>query len=243
MERDDTLIVIPARAGSRGVKNKNTRLLNGKPLLDYTCELALSLGSDVYLTTDIEDYMPPKGIKLIKRPKYLCDSISLAWDTWLHAVSTAETVANRLWKYHVYLEPTSPLRIKSDVLDCIEILDSSAKKTPKMDVLEPVESVFTVSPSPATLTRMFCLDSHSRAWGVRSHFYKNTPRQLLNDNAYYVKNGLCYACTDNYMNTSNMMLEPNSEAVIIDRPVVNIDTENDFIVAEALMKHGGVNEQ
>ena len=36
----DVLAVIPARGGSKGVPGKNTRLLNGRPLLAYSCDAA-----------------------------------------------------------------------------------------------------------------------------------------------------------------------------------------------------------
>ena len=36
------ICIIPARAGSKGVKGKNIRKLNGKPLISYAIESALN---------------------------------------------------------------------------------------------------------------------------------------------------------------------------------------------------------
>ena len=40
MDNKRNLAVIPARSGSKGVKDKNIRLLNNKPLMAYTIEAA-----------------------------------------------------------------------------------------------------------------------------------------------------------------------------------------------------------
>ena len=48
------LAIIPARGGSKGVPNKNIKLLNGKPLLEYTAEIALQskLLNEVIVSTE-----------------------------------------------------------------------------------------------------------------------------------------------------------------------------------------------
>ena len=53
----DPLITICARGGSQGVKNKNTRLLLGKPLIAHTIDCALQWGKAdrVVVSTDSED--------------------------------------------------------------------------------------------------------------------------------------------------------------------------------------------
>lgn len=52
------LAIIPARSGSKGVPNKNIRLLNGKPLMAYTIEAALesAVFDEVMVSTDSEEY-------------------------------------------------------------------------------------------------------------------------------------------------------------------------------------------
>lgn len=50
--------IIPARSGSKGLKDKNIRSLNGKPLLSYSIEAALQSGifDRVMVSTDSEEY-------------------------------------------------------------------------------------------------------------------------------------------------------------------------------------------
>ena len=64
---------IPARSGSKGVKNKNIRLIKGKPLLEFTVFSALEaknegILSDVIVSTDSKEY-----IELIKDYKIYRD--------------------------------------------------------------------------------------------------------------------------------------------------------------------------
>ena len=52
--RKNAIIIIPARGGSKRIKNKNLRLLSGKTLIEHTILHALNskFNSDIYVTTD-----------------------------------------------------------------------------------------------------------------------------------------------------------------------------------------------
>lgn len=70
---------IPARAGSERIKNKNLRLLNGKPLISYAIEAAKrsTLLTDIYVNSDSDEigsYAKTQGVKYYKRPKHLASS-------------------------------------------------------------------------------------------------------------------------------------------------------------------------
>ncbi len=72
---------IPARAGSQRIKNKNLRLLNGKPMIRYAVDAAKgsSLLNDVYVNSDsdeIGNYGKSLGVKYYKRPKRLASNQS-----------------------------------------------------------------------------------------------------------------------------------------------------------------------
>ena len=51
------IAIIPARSGSKGVKNKNIKYLNGKPLIAHTIQAAQASGiySNIYVTTDSQE--------------------------------------------------------------------------------------------------------------------------------------------------------------------------------------------
>ena len=70
----NTVIMIPARSGSKRVKNKNIRLLSGKPLISYVIETALKTKLPVYINSDCEiilEYAKNLGCLEYKRNKFL----------------------------------------------------------------------------------------------------------------------------------------------------------------------------
>ena len=84
------LAFIFARGGSKGLKNKNVKMFNGKPLIFYSINIAkIKLIDDVYVSTDdskISELSKSFGAKIIKRPKNLSMDTSDEWKAWQHAV-------------------------------------------------------------------------------------------------------------------------------------------------------------
>ena len=117
------LAVIPARAGSKGIPNKNIRLLNGKPLIYYVLQNALNskMITDILVTTDspeVEVIAKQMGIKCHRRPAELCGD-SVALDIVIYNAAKEYDC-----DYVVTMQPTSPL-LKPETLDagiesCIE---------------------------------------------------------------------------------------------------------------------------
>jgi len=110
--------LIPARKGSKRVINKNMRNLNGYPLIYWTIKSAKEskLLDDVYVSTDspqIEEYARSLGVKVLIRGEDLSnDTISLL-PVMEHALKI--TKADNV----VLLRPTSPIRSKKLIDDCI----------------------------------------------------------------------------------------------------------------------------
>ena len=79
---NETIALIPARKGSTRVKDKNIRLLDGKPLISITIENALTAlpASSIYLSTNDERIYPIANkykINLIKRPEEVSANSSM----------------------------------------------------------------------------------------------------------------------------------------------------------------------
>ena len=56
--KEKILAIIPARSGSKGLKDKNIKMMNGKPLIAYTIEAAQNskIFEDIIISTDSEKY-------------------------------------------------------------------------------------------------------------------------------------------------------------------------------------------
>ena len=105
------LAVIPARAGSKGIPNKNVRLVGGRPLVWYAIHNALEskMISDVVVTTDSEQVRiiaQQMGARVHWRDEALCaDEVTL--DAVIHDAAFGEDEIGD-WDYVITMQPTSP---------------------------------------------------------------------------------------------------------------------------------------
>lgn len=111
----DTLFVIPARGGSKGVPGKNIKLLGGKPLIEYTIEVARQLADDQDICVTTDDF----GIKTVVenlglavpflRPAELATDKAGTYEVLFHALDFYQS-QGKVYKKLVLLQPTSPFR-------------------------------------------------------------------------------------------------------------------------------------
>ena len=110
------IAVVPARSGSKSIKNKNTLDLCGHPLLAYSIRAALSSEriSDVFLSTDSEEYAElgrHYGAKVpFIRPSQLATDVSTDYEWVNHFLCWYLRSNNHLPRLLVHLRPTTPLR-------------------------------------------------------------------------------------------------------------------------------------
>ena len=115
------IAVIPARGGSKGIKRKNLRLLNGKPLIQYVLERALfsKFIEHVIVTTDdktIANFVKRFNVLIRNRPEELAaDNITLD-PVVIDAVEWYERKYNEIADVIVTIQPTSPL-LSTETLD------------------------------------------------------------------------------------------------------------------------------
>lgn len=117
--------IIPARAGSVGIPNKNLRLIQGRPMIDYAIDHALNSHyiQEVYLSSDsaaMNIIAKQRQIHFIERPKSLCQN-----DTTLDAV-IAHALAYTQAEIIVTMQPTSPTLT-------VQSLDGAIEKMLKED--------------------------------------------------------------------------------------------------------------
>lgn len=144
------LFLIPARGGSKGIPGKNIKLLNGKPLINYSIELAREFAddSDICLSTDdtkIVECASQSGLKVpFLRPVTLSSDEAPMDGVILHAISYYADAAN-LPDQVILLQPTSPFRqmfhVKEALQEFTENIDmvvsvSSSKSNPYYNIFE-----------------------------------------------------------------------------------------------------------
>lgn len=118
--------LIPARGGSKGIKNKNVVDLCGKPLIAYTIEAARNSSyiDNIVVTTDSENIAEVSkkwgGEVPFLRPKELAEDTSTTLEAVLHAIKILENNGQQ-FDVLVLLQPTSPLRTAEDIDNAIRI--------------------------------------------------------------------------------------------------------------------------
>lgn len=128
------IAIIPARKGSKGLKNKNIKNLDNKPLIAYTIEAALKSKylDEVMVTTDspkIAKISASYGASIpFLRPKYLANDTASSFDTVIHTLDFYNKHFNENFDYLILLEPTSPLREDNDIDEMIQQLVNNKHK-------------------------------------------------------------------------------------------------------------------
>lgn len=115
------LCTICARGGSKGVKNKNIRMMNGRPLIAYTIEQAKTCGifDHVVISTDsdaIAETAVTYGAEVFfKRDSELASDTAGKVQVIRDAMLKSEAHYGKTYDHHVDLDATSPLRDVNDI--------------------------------------------------------------------------------------------------------------------------------
>ncbi len=123
-----TLFIIPARKNSKGLPGKNTKPLQGKPLVQYSLETALELTTkeNICVTTDSVDVIQIAenlGIHVpFIRPTELSTDTAGSREVILHALNHYKQQGIQ-YDVVVLLQPTSPFRKNSDILRMLKLFD------------------------------------------------------------------------------------------------------------------------
>lgn len=224
------LAVVPARGGSKGVKLKNLHPLAGKPLLVHTAEVIeqIEYFDRAIVSTDHEQIAAvarENGLDIVHRPEELSGDRIGDWDVLHHALQTAEKEDGRLYEFVVMLQPTSPLRQPEHVRATIE-----------KAVDENWDAVWTVSPTDLKYHPLKALAiDESGAMDLFDERGKAIiARQQLKP--IYHRNGVAYAVSRECILDQKSTQGKRWSAVVIEEPMVSIDTLEDFDKVEKFMK-------
>lgn len=110
----NTLIVIPARGGSKGIPRKNLRTLAGKPLIAYSIQTALAsrYAPDVYVSSEDDEILSiasQLGAKTVRRNSAIAEDDTTLDPVIFDAYEQTEKLEDKKYDLVVTLQPTSPL--------------------------------------------------------------------------------------------------------------------------------------
>jgi CMP-N,N'-diacetyllegionaminic acid synthase len=130
-KKSQVCALIPARSQSKGVTDKNIRLINGKPLIAYTIKAAInsSLIDRVIVSTDSQSYKDVAenfGAEVpFIRPSEISQDNSTDIECFNHAINWMSENEGHVPNYFVHLRPTTPLRDPDIIDSAIEALVNS----------------------------------------------------------------------------------------------------------------------
>jgi len=176
------IALIPARKGSTRLKNKNFKLLKGKPLIYYSIKAAQNCKyiSETHIFSDskkINDYAIKLGaINKIQRPKYISLSKTTMHETVNYFVNKLNLKKSK-FKYLILLQPTSPQRTAKDIdKACEKIL-----KNKKADALVSSYELKNIHSEKIMFSDgKYLFLNTSKKWKKNiSCFYRNGPSILI----------------------------------------------------------------
>lgn len=219
------LAIIPARGGSKGIPKKNIKLLNGKPLIYYTIEVARAIFNDcdICVSTDDDEIMQVVenfGLKIpFKRPLELATDTATSNDVLLHALEFYES-KKIFYDIIVLLQPTSPLRTAQHVKEAISLYRED------IDIVVSVKE----SHAPAVLCQ------ENKDGYIELLFNKYTTRRQDIPN-YYEYNGAVYVINVKSLKNKGMSsCDKKIKYVMSATESVDIDSLADWNFVEYLLK-------
>lgn len=223
----DILAIIPARSGSKGIKDKNIRKLCGKPLIAYTIEAAIKskVFKDIVVSTDSKKYKQISesygAYVPFLRKEELSKDCTATNDVILDVLIGLEKIGKKYDSFMV-LQPTSPLRDENDIRDATEEFYTHNYNS--------LVSMCECEHSPL-LSKEFdnnkCLD------GFLSGLSKVRRQDL---HKFYRLNGAIYMARIDYFIKNKNFYRENSYAFIMSKEKsVDIDDMFDFKLAEFLI--------
>jgi N-acylneuraminate cytidylyltransferase len=223
-----SLIVIPARGGSKGIPRKNIKMLNGKPLIQYTIEAARQVFDDENICISTEDLeiksiVENIGLKVpFLRPDYLATDESTSEDVLNHAL-TFYNGNGKQFDTVVLLQPTSPFRNGKQIQEAVFNFTSD---------LDMVVSVKETKSNPYYVLFEEDLDGFLNK-SKKASFTKRQDCPKV-----YELNGAIYVINTQSLQTNNIVNFKKVRKYVMDEmSSLDIDDNFDWLMAEMMFKN------
>lgn len=224
------IAVIPARGGSKRLKNKNILLFNGKPMIRHSVDAARESGlfDKIVVSTDdpeIMESVSDSGCDVDKRKKDLATDTARVVDVIADLIKRLE-VNQEHFDYICCLYATSPLRKKSDI-------------TGSFDLMMKCKADFCISVTEFDVSPFFAFDIDGdsfiqRRWSEEALLppWEKPPVVVDNGSIYWAKTGRFLETGELTGNNSVGYKMPRWQSV-------DIDTMTDFKLAQFYAKEMG----
>jgi CMP-N-acetylneuraminic acid synthetase len=231
-----TVAFIFARGGSKGLPGKNLRPLNGKPLIAWSIEHALSVEriDRVIVSTDsveIAAISKKYGAEVpFIRPAHLATDKSPELLAWRHGLEYLEESLGSMPEIMVSLPATAPLRSSIDVNNCLDEYERTAS-----------DVVITVTDSHRSPYFNMVVQNSDGTYGLVNPPVSTIDRRQDTPVVYDMAT-VCYVVNPKFVMAHDSIFEGRVRAVHIPiERAIDIDNLLDFQIAEALLSNGGVN--
>ena len=225
--KDNFVALIPAREGSKGVKNKNIKIINGHPVLAYSILAAKKSKNikKVFVTTDgpnIAKIAKKYGAEVIIRPKNLSKGRIMAEPSLIHAIDYLEREKKTQINNIVLLQPTSIIRNKNDIDNAIRVFKN-----------QRADSLFSSCDMHIFLWRKML----KKIKPINYNFKNRKNRQELPNE--YIENGSIYITKKTILKKyKNRLGGKISTYVMSGLSIFEIDTEEDFKTISLIFSSG-----
>lgn len=222
------LAIIPARSGSKGLKDKNIKIFNGKPMLAYSIEAAIksNIFEDIIVSTDSEEYAliaKKYGASVpFLRPAELSKDETTSQEVIEYVINELKKKGKN-YDYFMILQPTSPLRRSNHIVEAFNLFIS-----------KNANSIVSVCETEHSPLYMNTLDS---SLSMENFIGKDISTRRQELPKYYRLNGAIYIyIVDYYLKNKNLYQEKSYAYIMEKKYSIDIDDEYDFKIAEYLLK-------
>ncbi len=222
------LVIIPARGGSKGIPHKNIKPLAGKPLIQYTIDVARQIvtDEDICVSTDdqeiikcVENY----GLKVpFVRPAELATDTAGTYEVLLHALGFYEK-QGKYFDTVILLQNTSPFRTAEQVKEAIQLYKDG------------IDMVVSVKECPAN--PYYCVFEENKDGYL--HVCKGDGKITRRQDApkVYEYNGAIYIINANSLKQMPLYAFPHRVRYVMGaQSSIDLDTMFDWNMAEMTIK-------
>lgn len=225
------LCIIPARCGSKGIPHKNIIDVDGKPLIQYTIEIAKQLKDngqieDLIVSTDckeVANISERLGVKVpFFRPENISGDSAKSVDYIIHALNFYEEIKKK-YDAVIVLQPTSPLKTYNDIVGAIDIFNKYQN-----------DSLISVYKEETVSDLIMYGKYREFAMPLNKNHNKGVRRQ--EHGSIYIRNGAIYIVKVDYIKRERKMISNTPLMYSMNKnSSINIDSLEDLEYARNLL--------